>query len=131
MLAVACGGSGEPTGSPATYPTDTPVPPVFTRTVPATQVPPTATGVIPIPVETTPGIDPDWEEPEAGFWNQPDSALLLPECTTDFRFSHQIADPEDLTPISFGLGSHIAPHEHMAYWGGGEFVSVEPIPGQK
>ena len=137
LLLGGCGGGSQPSDSPTAYPTYTPYPthtpvaPIVTPTPPATQVLPTATGVIPIPVETTPGIDPDWEEPEAGFWNQPDSALLLPECTTDFRFSHQIADPENLNSLSFGLGSHIAPHEHMAYWGTPDLVSVEPIPGQK
>lgn len=117
LVLVACGGDSqpspdieaEPAGNPTTYPTDTPVPPI-----------PTLSSVI---QDTGVAVEADQresgtEEQDEAFWNEPDSALLLPECTTDFRFSHQIADPEDLTPISFGLGSHVAPHEHMAYWGG-------------
>jgi hypothetical protein len=39
------------------------------------------------------------------------------KCSGDFQFTHKIIDIEDSSGISFGPGSHIAPHEHMAYWG--------------
>ena len=41
----------------------------------------------------------------------------LPECTTDFGFSHQLVAPKDIMEIMFGPGSHVWPHEHMTYWG--------------
>ena len=40
----------------------------------------------------------------------------VPKCTADFEFSHALANPKEVQQIYFGLGSHIAPHEHMVYW---------------
>jgi hypothetical protein len=51
---------------------------------------------------------------ETVFWNEPE--LGLPDCTNDFKFTHRLANPEDVQQIFFGPGSHIAPHEHMVYW---------------
>ena len=45
------------------------------------------------------------------FWNKRPSGL--PDCASDFRFTHELADPEDVRQMMFGPGSHIEPHEHM------------------
>lgn len=129
---------------PAPKPNPTEAPTTAPAAVKATEVAPastplptpydtlitTPTQVIPIPVETTPGIDPAWEEQEALFWNEPmwDG---LPKCTTDFGFSHQLVAPKDIMEIMFGPGSHVWPHEHMTYWGvageaGGEVQLYAP-----
>ena len=54
------------------------------------------------------------EEQGAIFWNAP--MTNVPKCTADFEFSHELADPKEVQEIYFGVGSHIAPHEHMVYW---------------
>ena len=58
----------------------------------------------------------DRSEQDEVFWNKPmwDG---LPECTTDFGFSHQLVAAEGVGEIMFGPGSHVWPHEHMTYWG--------------
>ena len=111
LVLTGCGGESELSDSPPTLPK-----PTFTPVLPTTAPTATPTQVIPIPVETTPGIDPAWEEQEALFWNEPmwDG---LPKCTTDFGFSHQLVAPKDIMEIMFGPGSHVWPHEHMTYWG--------------
>lgn len=48
------------------------------------------------------------------FWNERPSGF--PDCNEDFKFTHQIANPDDLTRLSFTPGGHIEPHEHMLYW---------------
>ena len=50
------------------------------------------------------------------FWNEP-MHHVAQRCTGDFKFTHKIVDIEDVSGVSFGPGSHIAPHDHMAYWG--------------
>ena len=71
------------------------------------------------------------KEKEQGgfFWNASDIEGL-PECDGNFNFSHPIVNPEDLSGISFGVGSHIAPHDHMAYWGTTD-IDPEPVAGEK
>tara|TARA_B100001123_G_C15339534_1_gene1034224 strand:+ start:5509 stop:6744 length:1236 start_codon:yes stop_codon:yes gene_type:complete len=49
------------------------------------------------------------------FWNKP-MYPDIPECQSDFKFSHKIVDLEDVEGIFFGSGSHVAPHDHMATW---------------
>lgn len=55
------------------------------------------------------------EEAQEVFWNERPSDL--PECDTDFRFSHRLVNPDDVGQLMFGPGGHIEPHEHMIYWG--------------
>ena len=52
---------------------------------------------------------------ETTFWNERPPGL--PDCQGDFKFTHHLIDPKNVSQIMFGPGSHIAPHEHMAYWG--------------
>lgn len=66
---------------------------------------------------------------ETVFWNERPNNL--PECTSDFRFSHQLANPEDVLQLMFGPGSHIEPHEHMLYWESGTAKEIETVPGTK
>ena len=54
------------------------------------------------------------EEQGVVFWNAP--MANVPKCTADFEFSHELADPKEVQEMYFGVGSHIAPHEHMVYW---------------
>ena len=69
------------------------------------------------------------EEQEVVFWNERPSDI--PKCTTDFRFSHQLANPEDVLQLMFGPGSHIEPHEHMLYWESGAVEDIKTVPGKK
>jgi len=50
------------------------------------------------------------------FWNKPMHSGI-PECQSDFEFTHKVVAPEDVEQIMFGSGAHVAPHDHMAYWG--------------
>ena len=68
-------------------------------------------------------------EQEVVFWNERPSDI--PKCTTDFRFSHQLANPEVVARMMFGPGSHIEPHEHMLYWESGGVEGIETVPGKK
>ena len=60
----------------------------------------------------------EMKEKEQGglFWNSSDIEGL-PQCEGNFNFSHPIVNPEDLSGIQFGLGSHIAPHDHNGILG--------------
>ena len=49
------------------------------------------------------------------FWNKP-MYPGIPECESDFKFSHKVVDVKDIEGIFFGSGSHVAPHDHMATW---------------
>jgi hypothetical protein len=69
------------------------------------------------------------EAQEIVFWNERPGDI--PKCTTDFRFSHQLANPEDVEQMMFGPGSHIEPHEHMLYWESGGVGDIETVPGEK
>ena len=44
-------------------------------------------------------------EQEVVFWNERPSDIS--KCATDFRFSHQLANPEVVAQMMFGPGSHI------------------------
>ena len=55
------------------------------------------------------------QQQETTFWNERPPGL--PDCQGDFKFTHHLIDPKNVSQIMFGPGSHIAPHEHMAYWG--------------
>ena len=68
-------------------------------------------------------------EQEVVFWNERPSDIS--KCATDFRFSHQLANPEVVAQMMFGLGSHIEPHEHMLYWESGAVEGIETVPGKK
>ena len=68
---------------------------------------------MPIPT-LTPKLELD--ESKGVFWNEP-MWKGLPECSTNFKFSHQLVAAEDIMQIMFGPGSHVWPHEHMTYWG--------------
>ena len=76
-------------------------------------------------------------EKDMVFWNEP-LYSDQPKCTTDFRFTDQLVDPDDVAQIMFGVGSHISPHDHMVYWGvwplghtGRQQEQIEPPPGEK
>ena len=110
LVLTGCGEESELSDSP------TPLSkPTFTPVLPTTAPTGTPTQVIPTPIETTPSIDRAREEQEALFWNEP-MWEGLPECTTEFGFSHQLVAAESVGQIMFGPGSHVWPHEHMTYW---------------
>ena len=69
------------------------------------------------------------EKQESFFWNERQPGF--PDCTTDFKFSHQFANPEDVGQLMFGPGGHIEPHEHMLYWESGPAEDIETVPGKK
>jgi hypothetical protein len=69
------------------------------------------------------------EKQESFFWNERQPGF--PDCTTDFKFSHQFANPEDVAVLFFGPGGHIEPHEHMLYWESGPVEGIETLPGKK
>ena len=113
MLLVGCDRDSQPPDIPTPLPLGTHTPvmsagtPTPVPTLPATTSPETAATAQQKTETTEQGED---------FWNKPmwDG---LPECTTDFGFSHQLVAPKDVMEIMFGPGSHVWPHEHMTYWG--------------
>ena len=70
---------------------------------------PTAKALLITASELNEGDNPD------GFWNKP-MYPNIPECQSDFKFSHKLVDPEDVEGMFFGSGAHVAPHDHMATW---------------
>ena len=66
---------------------------------------------------------------ETVFWNERPPGF--PDCATEFKFSHQLANPEDVTRMFFSEGGHIEPHEHMLYWESGQLESAESTPGEE
>ena len=54
------------------------------------------------------------------FWNSPFKlpfgASPPPACEDDLQFTHRLVDLDTEFSLFFGPGSHIAPHDHMAYW---------------
>jgi hypothetical protein len=115
LFTASCGGSSEKLAEkPATVisTTTTTVLPAATST-PATvttQTPATATQV------------PNTPKPSADtiIWNQSTASRSdgspLPACGGDFKFTHPVADPDDINGVMFHPGGHVTPHEHMAYW---------------
>jgi hypothetical protein len=69
------------------------------------------------------------EKQKATFWNKLQPGT--PDCVTEFNFTHQFANPEDVGQLMFGPGGHIEPHEHMLYWESGAAEDIETVPGKK
>ena len=90
LVLVACGG-GSNLARTTSYPTDT--------YVAATPTPVSMQSLI---------ADP--------FWNEP-MYPVTKKCTGRFQFSHKLVDVADVDSIGVSPGGHIAPHDHMAYWG--------------
>ncbi len=131
LVLVGCGGSSQTGDAPVTYTTNTPVPPTTTSTLtPIPTVIPTptakaeelynpnetepATAIPPQETQTSDQQNAATEKQEAMFWNERPSGF--PDCATEFKFSHQLANPEDVSLMFFGEAGHIEPHEHMLYW---------------
>jgi len=73
--------------------------------------------------------NPNIEKQELVFWNErPDD---FPDCTTDFKFSHPLANPKDVKHMFFGLGGHIEPHEHMLYWESDQLKDLQDVSGER
>ena len=105
-----------PTSIPTSTPIPTPVPTLIAKaeelynpgaTEPAKANPPQE-AQIPVQQNAVMGKE------QAIFWNHRQPGF--PDCTSDFKFSHHLANPEDVVTMFFGLGGHIEPHEHMLYW---------------
>ena len=119
-----------PTATPIATPTR--VPPTATPTPTPPQVPPTATPTL-VPVtltltsvvqDTGVAVEVDQqefrtEEQDKAFWNEP-MWPVTQKCTGSFQFTHMLVDVADVDSIGVSPGSHIAPHDHMAYWGTGD-----------
>ena len=65
-----------------------------------------------------------------GFWNKP-MVPVAEECTGDFYFTHSLVNIEDIESIGVSPGSHIAPHDHMAYWSTGHVENVFHANGER
>ena len=50
------------------------------------------------------------------FWNE-HMYPVTQKCTGSFGFTHMLVDVADVGSIGVSPGGHIAPHDHMAYWG--------------
>lgn len=86
-----------------------------------TQAPVTST---PTPTQTpvTPTQEPHTPKPsdDTIVWNQStifrSDGSPLPACGSHFKFTHPVANPDDIYGVMFHPGGHVTPHEHMAYW---------------
>ena len=70
------------------------------------------------------------EKQEAPFWNEP-MWPISQMCTGSFQFTHMIVDVADVDSIGVSPGGHIAPHDHMAYWGTGDIENQPQKSGDE
>jgi hypothetical protein len=121
VLVAGCGGDSQPLDIPTPLPLAT-YTPVMSPDTP-TEIPPTTQSPIPSSIAATAQQKTEKTEQGGNFWNKPmwDG---LPECTTDFGFSHQLVAAESVGQIMFGPGGHVWPHEHMTYWAVAEETDV-------
>jgi len=106
-LAVSAGAcsSDQPT-SLQVAPTTTP--PGTESPAPTTTAPTTAT--------TSPTDAPDGD---TYFWNSPMWEVGV-ACGDRFAFANPVVDAADVEDVMFSPGSHVTPHDHMAYWSTGD-----------
>ena len=109
-------------------PTLTPVPiplttttPVAVATVPPSQILTPKPSKINNPRSSSvqiprPTLEPKQSASTDIFWNDPLQPVTQ-RCNGNFEFTHKLANPSDIEAIGVSPGSHIAPHDHMAYWG--------------
>jgi len=50
------------------------------------------------------------------FWNTPMQAVDVTCADGGFAFTAPVIDPADANDVMFSPGSHVTPHDHMAYW---------------
>lgn len=113
LAIVGCTGGGQIANTPA-LPTTTYTPAMAPDDL-STEVPPTIS--TPIPTSVSAAAQQKNKKPEQNdnFWNKP-MHPNIPECKSNFNFTHKIVEPSDVEGIFFGSGAHVAPHDHMATW---------------
>ena len=121
LVSTGCIGSSEKTEVPeATATTAVTAVTVVTAATAATAATATPTQVLATATPTTTVTQmADTPKPsgDAVFWNAPTGDRSLPACDKPFRFTHPIVELTNGFQMWFGPGSHVAPHNHMAYWG--------------